>query len=150
MVTIQILSNTRAKVLDLPPRQVKFFDLALSYRVEGAQFSPAVRRGLWDGKRHLFYVETCTFPKGLLHRVEALLKEASLEYRIEDLRKKVLPPPDVKRLKPDMLNGIVMEGQYSYQLDAARAALTNGGGILWLATNAGKTEIACAITKALH
>src|SRR5690606_25540668 len=44
---------------------------------------------------------------------------------------------------------VKMEGKYDYQLEAAKTAVAKKQGILRIATNGGKTEIACAITKYL-
>jgi len=151
-VLIEILSNVRCRVSDVPKIVLRQIDDALAMPVEGAFHTGATTAsgGAWDGKRHFFDPEAGTFPRGLLAKVKELLFQAGLEHEIRDLREGVLPPPKVSRLKVDMLEGVRFENEYAYQLDVARAALEQECGILWLATNGGKTEVACAIMKVLR
>ncbi len=124
--------------------------------IQGAVFSSAHRRsgGAWDGRKHLFYwknsqAESASFPRGLLSRVEEYLKEESIKYRYRDKRKRVLPDADLTNVHADMLEGVSMSGDYSYQLEVVRTSLLAQQGILWLATNGGKSECAAAIIKTL-
>lgn len=150
---LEILSNTKCRAARLEEQYVALLDDALALEVPGARFSPRVRRGLWDGKRHLFNKNTGIFPRGLLARVEALLSEAEVRYRVCDLRtNRVIKPVDWSKLSKTMLKDprsghIVLR---SYQMKAIRRALKAQGGILWLATNAGKTEVAAAIMMMLQ
>lgn len=145
--TIEILSNTRCHVTGLSDGLLRDLDAALAMPIPGARYSPRVRSGFWDGKKHLFYKATCNFPRGLLQRVQALLDEAKVTYTVDDLRKRpALAPVALDKIKPGMLKGITLR---AYQVEAARRALAAERGILWLATNAGKTEVACAMMKVL-
>lgn len=117
---------------------------ATSYAVEGAQFSKHFRKGLWDGRKHLFKVASGAFPTGLVPIVQEVLRLAEIELEIEDHRK----PLEPQGRTYDLI-GVKMEGKYDYQLDAAVAAVEHKQGILRIATNGGKTEIACAITQYL-
>lgn len=124
---------------------VNLVDDALAIEIPGSHFIEGVRSGAWDGRRHLFYAGSNTFPAGLKKRVKALLLESGYAVKVADKREK-LPPADLTRLQPGMLSGIVLR---DYQLESARRALKRGYGILWLATNAGKTEVASAMIKVL-
>lgn len=151
MTTIELLSNTRCRVTGLAEKHVKLLDDALALEIPGSRFNPRVRNGLWDGKRHLFSATRGTFPRGLLARVKALFVEMGVEYKVKDLRKNKAKPADLSKLSKTMLKDpeaghITLR---SYQVKAARRALKRGHGILWLATNAGKTEVACAIMSVL-
>jgi superfamily II DNA or RNA helicase len=154
-VVIEVLTNTRCRVRGLDTKTTNLIDDALAMEIPGSHFVEGVQHGAWDGRRHLFYVPTCTFPKGLKKRVKDLLTEAGVPFKMRDLREKVLPPAKLDRLKPGMLKGVSFDKNnpdgidYSYQLRAVRKALKRGHGILWLATNAGKTECAAAIIKTL-
>lgn len=117
---------------------------ATSYAVEGAEFARAYRRGMWDGRKHLFKTNTGAFPTGLLDLVTHVLDVASVKYVVNDHRKPLAPQGSTY----DLL-GVKMEGKFDYQLTAAMQAVKAKQGILRIATNGGKTEIACAITQFL-
>jgi superfamily II DNA or RNA helicase len=156
-VVIEILSNVRARLRGASKDVLKFLDKNLAEIQKGSEWSPGHRRfgGKWDGKRHHFHISPAaegqgTFSKGLLHRVRALLVTQGVRAKTRDLRKKVAPPIDLSTVWADMLHGVSMTGEYSYQLEAVKAALKEEAGILFMATNAGKTEISTAIIKALE
>lgn len=118
--------------------------LATSYPVEGAKFSQAFRKGLWDGRKGLLNKRTGAFPTGLLGAVKGVLESNGIDYDIDDHRTK----PKPKNEGFDLV-GVSMTGKYSYQLDACKAIVSNMQGIVKAATNAGKSEIAAAVTKHL-
>ena len=118
--------------------------LATSYAVDGAKYSKAYRKGLWDGRKSLLNKKTGAFPTGLLRAVKETLEANGYEYDIEDHRVK----PKPKREKTSLV-GISMTGKYSYQQDAVDSAIENMQGIIKAATGSGKTEIAAAITQYL-
>lgn len=128
-------------------RIVNLLDDALAIESKGAHFNPTVQQGRWDGRRHMFYKDGCTFPKGLMPRVKTLLREAGYKImKTHDERKRVHGSIDLSRVKPDMLSGITLRPD---QLRVIRAALTNGCGLLHVATGGGKTECGAAIAKVL-
>lgn len=106
---------------------------ATSYPVEGAEFSPTYRKGLWDGRKHLFKTASGTFPTGLLDIVTHVLDVAGTPYTVTDHR--TTPEPQGRSYD---LVGAKMEGKYDYQLDAAQQAIARKQGILRIATNGGK------------
>lgn len=116
---------------------------ATSYLEEGHQFSPAFKKKLWDGRRHLMS-RNGIFPTGLLSTVEEVLKQHEVQYEVED-----------NRVTPDGTGTFDLEGvgfayPYEYQLAAAKMAVEQKCGILKIATNGGKTEVACSITNYLR
>lgn len=112
-----------------------------SYPVEGAHFSPTYKKGLWDGRKHLFRANTGAFPTGLLCEVERVLRVAGVEVTVHDHRPSLAPKGGTFDL-----DGVTL---YDYQADAVQKAVDAKQGILRIATNGGKTECACAITKYL-
>lgn len=152
---ITILSNVRCRAVCSSIQVAEYLDESLAEEKPGAEWDPRHRRfgGMLDGKRHHFYrsdksTPYGTFPRGLLERVKQLLKDSGHRYSIEDLRKPP-PEPDLSCISPTMLKGVRLEGAYSYQLPLVAKAIEAQSGILWLATNAGKTEIASAMIKVL-
>jgi superfamily II DNA or RNA helicase len=155
-VTIEVLSNVRCRMTGAPRALLVFLDKNLAEIQKGSEWSPTHRRfgGRWDGKKHHLLRSPSrpgvgTFAKGLLRRVLTLCAKKNVRAKIIDLRTSVFPPIDTKKLKSTLLKGVTMAGEYSYQLDAVKAALEGEAGVLYMATNAGKTEIASAITKVL-
>lgn len=157
--TVTILSNTRCVVAFKFPgwdkkkakkertRIVNLLDDALAIDSKGAHFNPVVQQGLWDGRRHMFYKDGCTFPKGIIKRVKKLLREAGCKVmKTKDERKRVHGDVKLDRVGPKMLAGVELRDD---QLRVISAALEEGCGLLHVATGGGKTEIGSAIIKAL-
>lgn len=153
---IEILSNVRARITGASKETLKYLDDALAETQKGSEWAPNHKRfgGRWDGKRHHFHISPTfagigTFPKGLLPRVKTLLAKCSVTAKIRDQRKRVLPAVDLKDVHASMLEGVSMAGMYSFQLEAVKSALKAQSGIVFIATNGGKTSIAAAMIKAL-
>jgi superfamily II DNA or RNA helicase len=158
--TVTILNNTRCVVAFRYPavdgkiaakertRIVNLLDDALAIEQKGAHFNPTVQQGLWDGRRHMFYKDGCTFPKGIMPRVKRLLREAGYKVmKTKDERKNVHGGYDADRVQPGMLSGgIELRPD---QIRVINAALEYGCGLMHCATGAGKTEIGSAIIKVL-
>jgi superfamily II DNA or RNA helicase len=62
-----------------------------SYEVAGAQFSPAFKRGHWDGRKKLFDIRNKVLPGGLRDAVAAFCEKNGYRFRELDPR----PPGDV-------------------------------------------------------
>jgi superfamily II DNA or RNA helicase len=157
---VTVMSNTRAVVRfsypGLDPKRAEkertrilnLLDDALAIENKGSHFSPAVKAGRWDGRRHVFYKDGGTFPKGVLQRVHALLREAGYTVKkLRDEREHVHGVVDFDRVGSGMLAGITLRED---QLDVIYAALQAGCGIAHVATGGGKTEASAAIIKTLN
>lgn len=97
-------------------------------------------------------IETRTY---LYHRRgnTILVFKGIVEEAVEKLKKagcEVSYTPNGSFWKPpeDTLKNEAIKNLRPYQVDAFNAVVASSGGILWLATNAGKTEVAGAIIKA--
>ena len=134
-VTLTVF-NVDTKISGCYPR--KEVNLATSYIVDGCQFSPAYKMGVWDGREKL--LAKGVFPTGLLSQVEKVLKDNNVKYEIEDRR--LIPPPASRSAQ---LSVSLRE----YQEEVVQEAIDKSRGVIWLATGGGKTEIAGAITKSL-
>lgn len=127
---------------DYPQREVW---KATSYPVEGASFSKAYKKGIWDGRKHLFNKTTGAFPTGLVSTVEEVLQGNKTPYTTTDHRTE----PKVKKRGSFKLKGVDFKYPFDYQLDTCKKMVKAKQGIVKIATNGGKTEIACAVTKYL-
>lgn len=143
--TIFIVGN-RARVTGTYP--VKVVKEATSYMVEGYRFSPAYKRKVWDGRKH-FLNKGAEMPSGLVQTVVNALYKYNPAGKVQIVYESgVKTYTSASGMADLVLNGIEFgKGEYDYQLHAAEVAVEKQRGILKLATNAGKTEIACAITK---
>ena len=148
MVTIEV-GNVRSKLYGATAQAVFDIDSVLSVDVSGASFTDTYRQGIWDGKRHFFSVVTKKFPTGLLYKVCKVLRENRLEYTIKDNRTlpavEVIVPKGIQ-LKHSTLGNITLR---DYQQAAVEEAIATTRGIVNIATNGGKTEIACGIIQCL-
>ncbi|MCF6205328.1 MAG: DEAD/DEAH box helicase [Sulfurovum sp.] len=146
--TITINGPTATITGDYP---LSFLRELTSFPVKGANFSPAFRKGRWDGREHLMNKVTREFPSGLVSLVkeELLQKDPSCSVSVIDSR----TPPTAKLGSLDLhgpLKGLFGVGKYDYQKFAAEAAIKAKRCILRLATNSGKSAVMAAITNRLQ
>lgn len=120
---------------------------ATSHYVQGFQFSEAFRKKKWDGRRHFFNLQTKTMPAGLTSLVVEALRKNDPRSHIQILDERQQPEIAEAGFA---LHGIEFgAGKYDYQLAAANALVRWQRGVLKVATNGGKTEIAAAVIKHL-
>lgn len=120
--------------------EVEYLKNLLRFRPKGYYFMPAYRSGLWDGYVSFLRknnVGKYFFPSGFIFAKPEWFEG----YVIIDERNKPLVS-----LKDYQLEGIQLR---DYQEEAIKKALQEERGILNLATNAGKTEVAIAVSKSL-
>ena len=149
---IRIHGNRATLAGEYPLELVRRFT---SFYVPNAHFSKKFRRkvngkwqGWWDGRVHLFDKRTRIMPIGLVEHVVEKLQEycPSGSINVTDTRKTPLVGAHGFELE-----GIEFgQGIYDYQLEAAQKLVEATRGILKIATNGGKTEIAIAVTKHLR
>lgn len=116
------------------------FKQALTFFDPKSQWNPKYQRGYWDG--NIRFWKDDKFCTGLISYAEEKLGH---KFVVEDL-----PIPLPHKLTPNILKNLSFTGKYSYQYDIALKALEDMRGILWLATNAGKTLLAAGMIKALE
>ena len=115
------------------------FKQALTFYDPKSQWNPKYRMGYWDGCVRFW--KDNKFCTGLISYAEEKLGK---KFVVEDL-----PKAFPHKLTPDILNNLSFTGKYSYQYDVALSALEAKRGILWLATNSGKTAVAAGMIQAL-
>jgi superfamily II DNA or RNA helicase len=93
---------------------------------------------MWDGLIHFFDPDTNTIPTGLLPRVQHRLEKrghtVTVSYDFD--------VPKIPEVHYDYLCGIEMR---DYQVEATNECLTKCRGLLWIATNGGKSAIISAV-----
>ncbi|QDP43126.1 ATP-dependent DNA helicase [Bacillus phage vB_BveM-Goe7] len=141
--TVDFKRNTllREKVQKMAHRE-------LGVKVDNAQFSRAYQSGVWDGITDFYDMKEDKFHTGLLTQfLEGLRKlkdkDPSLTYEIEDIRPAQLVHPDSIDEEIVLGNGendpITLR---DYQYESVRNVFRDQVGIVNVATNGGKTEIA--------
>ena len=133
---------------------LKRMHTTIGARQEGFQYSPAYKRGSWDGYVDFYEYDKDRFPTGLLSKVTDLLGELqsryNFQYSVSDERdESFLAEEDIddKISLLDYNVGEITLRDYQYQ--AVYNSLTFYNGILHIATNGGKTEIASGIIDQL-
>lgn len=134
-------SLERKRVFDL-------LDTRLSYYKDGYFFSPAYEMGVWDGKQHFFSVTTGKLYSGFTSRALQLLKQNGIQYQLEGYPTPLVDTSLIERIT--LFNGNKPDIELrEHQLGAVKQALRFSRGVVQVATNGGKTEIAAAIIKLL-
>lgn len=134
-----IMGNTTCR-LSGASVPVQPIDRALSFPVNGHEYSLKFIEGAWDGHKHLFNRRDLSFPTGLLPAVQKILHEHSIEAIVEDERPSTPPQYKWKAGALELRN---------YQKEAVRSAVKLKRGILEMATGSGKTVVAAKIISRL-
>lgn len=131
------VGNVEAEGLDKP----YLLDKLLAIPDPAMERTRAAKLRLNDGLRHFFDVDTEKFPAGLVHRLVKRLEARG--HTVSLLRE---PPVQFAPTPSDYLVGKDLR---DYQIEAIDAALTHARGILWMATNSGKSACISAIAGRL-
>ena len=141
-----IMGNVMSKIEGLSTRNNPAVARKLAVETPGYRFSKAYKSGQWDGMTRFFSSRDKTFPTGLLSDVLKALKGRE-EYELIDNRTPVIDydlPDEITLADGD--SHITLR---DYQYDAVKKALIGTRGVINVATNGGKTEIACGIIKCI-
>lgn len=115
-------------------------DERLAYFKSGYFFSPAYECGLWDGKQHFFSRTTGLLYSGFVTRALQILHKEGVPY---DLVGYPQPLPKDDSESPIFLpDGLEL---YTHQSHAVRQVRRFSRGVIQIAPNGGKTEVAAAI-----
>ena len=146
-VTVKLL-NVVSTIHGVNSRHEQELDNLLSYFTEGYFFSPMYRRGMWDGKKHLYKRTTAAhpygkFPTGLISRVLKIFDEYFPEdaVDIEDLRD-----------RPHQEHPLMTPGYelHDYEQETVNLAIQTTRGLFRLPTGAGKSVIEAAVIARLN
>ena len=143
--------NVRIKGLD--PDTHDIVQDRLTFFVPGYIHMPAYKLQRWDGKIRLFKTSGATY-LNLLDYVFPIIEQHGYDIVVEDNREDYTDITDsLLFISKDYLNGYFIDGEPAvvrdYQVDSVNKCLTEGSGILELATGSGKTLI-CAILAKLY
>ena len=119
-------------------------DKATRFKKSGYRHSNAYKKHVWDGYTRL--LRKGAFPTGLVERVKRAYKKAHKDVviQIDDRREFKDNTPSIKDIT---IKGVTLR---RHQIAAADAMIKKRHGVLWAATNSGKTEISIAVLKALN
>jgi len=116
-------------------------DRFLSVSIPGAHFSPKVRSGIWDGRKHFFSKITNRFPAFFTDMVVDFLEEHKISVVNNVKKPKGLPKNTLKKTN---INDVELR---DYQLECVKACLKHGYGIIQAPTNSGKTVVIASVVK---
>ena len=104
------------------------------YFFEGAKNSKKYKNGVWDGYIYLYNKYKRTFPSGLLHIVEEVLRKHKVPYRVDT---------EFDEAPKKQFNWVVNDGitPDPDQVEAVKAGLLGKRGIMKAPTGFGKTAI---------
>lgn len=146
MATIEI-DNIYSTLKDATLKGKSAVDDALAVDTPGYLFVPSYKNGMWDGKTRFFKMGSGKFPTGLLSNVVLALASAGEVAEYKDLRSDIdVEVPDEIRLSHSELGYITLR---DYQYESVWRSLQATRGIINVATNGGKTEIACGIIQSV-
>jgi superfamily II DNA or RNA helicase len=120
------------------------------FHVEGSQFSPKVKYGVWDGFIRLYNIQNQLLPKGLM--VDLLQYCKSEGYSI-DFDKSLIPRKVDKETYDEWLDTLSIKSKgndikpHWYQYDSVHHAINKERALLKLPTSAGKSLIIALLTK---
>ncbi|WCS68527.1 ATP-dependent RNA helicase [Bacillus phage vB_BsuM-Goe16] len=141
------LGNVHSTIKEASKELMHRLNEALAVETPGFSFSSTYNRGFWDGKTRFLNKKTGQFPTGLLSYVAKTLKRHGEEYEIVDNRTPVGYSLDKEiTLSHKKLGQITLR---DYQYESVEKGLASSRGIINVATNGGKTEIACGIIKSI-
>src|ERR1035437_6183649 len=83
--TLQILDECNIRFLDLSPECRRALVKELEYYIPGAQYSPAVKLGRWNGKMSYFDLAGRSY-LNLLDRLLPIVQQHGYEVEIDDQR----------------------------------------------------------------
>lgn len=118
---------------------------ALSYYVDGYEFTDAYKAHRWDGRSTFFNWGPCTFPRGFVDEVEAALQ--SRGYTVQRVCKPLPAPLGPLIPKVDAFGE---SPRYDYQMKTVDALLKRGVMIAQIATGGGKSRIAKLATARIN
>jgi len=139
-ITITV-NNAESQIQGLlSPDVLEAIDNTCSFDVLGAQFTPIVQKGFWDGRRRLFSKKTGTFSTGLLQRVRAVLEQYQYTVTITDNR------PVFQITTPLPVNIT----PYDWQEEIIQKCFSAQRGVIKVATGGGKSRMQIYITAKLN
>lgn len=116
-------------------------DSLLSVKTATPWFSPAFKRGDWDGKYH-FLTKSGSFPTGLLSMVIACLKKDDIPYEIKQGYTAASSTGPI----PETYGPFTLR---EHDIRAIRACLEAERGLINYAGGAGKTVVECVLASTL-
>jgi len=150
---IKIVDETNCVVLGVNPSDTDTLTKKFRHRPPGYFFNPKYKLRIWDGYIR-FYQQTGKTLVYLLPKILPELKKMGYEIRLIDRRTGIpITPPSITEnyfpsdvVDPDSEEPYILR---YYQLDALRAVLEDGSGLIIAGTGAGKT-IMCAVLCDVH
>jgi superfamily II DNA or RNA helicase len=134
------INTVKSRIITDNPKLLQALTSLYSFDIPGSRYSPAYKRGNWDGKQR-FISQNGSFHTGLLGRI------------LKDLEKiECIPEIEYNYPIPEsspIISTIPGFTYYSYQQKLIEIALNNRRGVVKSPTGSGKTLIMAGIIQAL-
>lgn len=144
VATIEILDEVNVKIHGLDQKTKFMAQNVLSYYVPGAHYIPAVKAKKWDGKTRLFSTSGKTH-LNLLPDILGLIERQGYTFEVKDRRKPSPVLGSTITIDENAMSNYTWDGETpiilrDYQVEAINTAFREKGGLLRLATGAGKAQ----------
>jgi len=151
VATIIVKDEVNVRIKGLDPDLIDEVQDRLTFFVPGYVHMPSYKLGRWDGKIRLLS-KTGTTYLNLLEHIMPMIEDAGYDVVFEDQRKDWSEVTDViSGIGPEYLSDLMFKDKplvlRDYQIEAVNAAIYEGGGILEMATGAGKTLVCGTLSK---
>jgi len=154
MIGISKLNETFLQLSsDNPVELSKLYEF-FKVKIEGAQFSPRFKMGIWDGKVSAFNKRNYTLPLGLWKNLLEYLTDNNIKFSFKNFNAQELFTNDAF---PDELVKLYIQqhlnlpfDMYYYQEEAAIKALQYKKSTLLMATGSGKSAIIYLLMRILY
>ncbi len=154
MISISKLNETYLRLTSDDSRVLSKIYEHFKVPIEGAEFTPRFKMGIWDGKISAFNKTNGTLPLGLWKSLIEYLKSNNIQFTFSNFNAKelftnpVFPEELVKLYIQKHLN--LPFDMYYYQEEAAIAALQYQKATLLMATGAGKSAVIYLLMRILY
>lgn len=134
---IRIARNAKvAQLIDGDAKVKSVLQSLMSYQSAGAEYSRAVKDGMWDGTSTFFEWGPGRFPAGFAKPVITELRKRG--YQAQLIQK---PLPEALGPERPQIDAFGYTEAYSYQPKAVDALIKEGQGVIQVATGGGKSRL---------
>jgi superfamily II DNA or RNA helicase len=144
MATVEI-GNIYCTIKDASTKSLRAVDNALSALTPGCEFAYTYKTGKWDGRTRFYTKRGHKFPTGLITDAVRAMRMIGEQVEIVDTRE-----PFVAEIAEEIKLKDIERGHITlrdYQHEAVYKSIMATRGVVNVATNGGKTEIACGIIQ---
>lgn len=135
-IVIEHLNHTHCRIVTSESIAQELYE-HFTFKVPGFQYSPAFKKGFWDGAIHLFKPGRQIIYAGLIRQIEKFARDHEYSVQSPGLSVDMPSEPQISSWVHDLkLPGIT---PHDYQIDALRASIAQQRALIISATGSGKS-----------